>query len=88
MSEKDYSKVSNKRTASINVQNGKIVSYMNCKEGQFAVVEVKTFGINLNAQHVNGMTQCTVIRYSKVTFTWFLFLWEKFCRKYALLFRT
>ena len=88
MSEKDYSKVSNKRTASINVQNGKIVSYMNCKEGQFAVVEVKTFGINLNAQHVNGITQCTVIRYFRVTFTWFLFLLEKFCWKYALLFRT
>ena len=30
----------------------------------------KTFGINLNAQHVNGMTHfkntCTVIRYSRV----------------------
>ena len=48
--------------------------YLICKEGQFAVVEVKTFGINLNAQHVNGMTQCTVVIYSKVTFTWFLFL--------------
>ena len=50
---------------------------MACKEGQFDVVEllvndqVKTFSINLNAQHVNGMTPfdlavCTVIRYSKV----------------------
>ena len=35
---------------------------MACKEGQFDAVEVmvndqfKTFSINLNAQHVNGMT--------------------------------
>ena len=30
---------------------------MACKEGQFDVVEqFKTFSINLNAQHVNGMT--------------------------------
>ena len=35
---------------------------MACKEGQFYVVELmvndqfKTFSINLNAQHVNGMT--------------------------------
>ena len=35
---------------------------MACIEGQFGVVEVmvndqfKTFSINLNAQHVNGMT--------------------------------
>ena len=34
---------------------------MACKEGQFDVVElvndqVKTFSINLNAQHVNRMT--------------------------------
>ena len=35
---------------------------MACKEGQFDVVKLmvndqfKTFGINLNAQHVNGMT--------------------------------
>ena len=28
---------------------------MACKEGQFDFV-VKTFSINLNAQHVNGMT--------------------------------
>ena len=46
---------------------------MACKEGQFDVVEMmendrfKTFSINLNAQHVNGMTPiCTVIRYSRV----------------------
>ena len=35
---------------------------MACKEGQFDVVELivndkfKTFSINLNAQHLNGMT--------------------------------
>ena len=35
---------------------------MSCKEGQFDVVELmvndqfKTFSINLNDQHVNGMT--------------------------------
>ena len=34
---------------------------MACKEGQFDVVELmvndlKSFSINLNAQHVNGMT--------------------------------
>ena len=42
---------------------------MACKEGQFDVVDqFKTFSINLNAQHVNGMTlsYCTVIRYSRV----------------------
>ena len=50
---------------------------MTCKEGQFDVVELmvndqfKTFGINLNAQHVNAMTLfdlalCTVTRYSRV----------------------
>ena len=48
---------------------------MTCTEGQFDVVELmvndkfKTFSINLNAQHVNGMTPfyiCTVIRYSRV----------------------
>ena len=45
---------------------------MACKEGQFDVVKLfKTFGINLNAQHVNGMTPfdlalSTVIRYSRV----------------------
>ena len=47
---------------------------MACKEGQFDVVELmvndqfKTFSINLNAQHVNGITPfdlvlSTVIRY-------------------------
>ena len=51
---------------------------MSCKEGQFDVVELmvydkcKTFSINLNDQHVNGMTPFdlavreyvyTVIRY-------------------------
>ena len=52
---------------------------MACKEGQFDVVELmvnaksKTFSINLNAQHVNGMTPfdlalCTVIRYPRVEF--------------------
>ena len=30
---------------------------MACKEGQFDVVnKFKTFNINVNAQHVNGMT--------------------------------
>ena len=30
---------------------------MACKDGHFDVVELfKTFSINLNAQHVNGMT--------------------------------
>ena len=50
---------------------------MPCKEGQFDVVKLmvndlfKTFSINLNAQHVNGMTpymMCTIIRYSRVRF--------------------
>ena len=49
---------------------------MACKEGQFDVVELmlngqfNTLSINLNAQHVNGMTPfdlpyilCTIIRY-------------------------
>ena len=37
---------------------------MTCKEGQFHVVELlvnkqfKAFSINLNAQHVNGITHC------------------------------
>ena len=49
---------------------------MACKKGQFDVVKLmandqfKTFSINLNAQHVNGMTPfdlalSTVIRYSR-----------------------
>ena len=29
---------------------------MACKQGQFDVVEFKTFSINWNAQHGNGMT--------------------------------
>ena len=39
---------------------------MACNEGQFDVVELlandqsKTFSINLNAQHVNGMTPLAV----------------------------
>ena len=47
------------------------------RKGQFGVVELvvnnqfKTFSINLNAQHDNGMTPfdlafCTVIRYSRI----------------------
>ena len=52
---------------------------MACKEGQFDVVELMVndeFSINLNVQHVNGMTPldlavCTVIRYSGVTSTHF-----------------
>ena len=49
---------------------------MACKKGQFdelmvMVNDLKTFSINLNAQHMNGMTPFdlalgTVIRYSKV----------------------
>ena len=52
---------------------------MACKEGQFDVVELmvngqfKAFSINLNAQHVNGMTPfdsylstLALIRYSRV----------------------
>ena len=45
---------------------------MACKEGQFDVADqLKTFSMNLNARHVNGMTPfdlavCTIIRYSKV----------------------
>ena len=52
------------------------------KKGQFDVVELvvnnqfKTFSINLNAQHVSGMTLFdsalgTVMRYSRVAW-WFL----------------
>ena len=52
---------------------------MACKEGQFDAVELmlndqfKTFSINLNAQHINGMTPfdlalSSVIRYSRVSF--------------------
>ena len=59
-----YSRVSNNRTASIKRTLRKIRFHMACacKEGQFDVVELmvkdqfKTFSINLNDQHVNGMT--------------------------------
>ena len=40
---------------------------MACKEGQFDVVEImvnnqfKDFSINLNAQHVNGMTPFDIL---------------------------
>ena len=58
---------------------------MACKEGQFDAFKLmvndqfNTFSINLNAQHVNGMTPSdlalsTVIRYSRVAgvdfFSW------------------
>ena len=50
----EYSRVSNNRTASI---SGKLCFILLAKKGQFDVVEVITeFNINLNAQHVNGMT--------------------------------
>ena len=50
---------------------------MACKEGQFDDVKLmvndpfQNFGINLNAQHLNGMTPfglalSTVVRYSRV----------------------
>ena len=57
-----YYKVSNNNTVSIKCTNGKTPFHMFCKEGQFDVVELKVnkqfiaFSINLNAQHVNGMT--------------------------------
>ena len=54
---------------------------MTCKEGQFEIVKLMNFSINLNAQYVNGMTYfywsylveiskniCTVIRYSRVNY--------------------
>ena len=55
---------------------------MACKKGQFDVVELmvneqfKTFSINLNAQHISGMTlidlaSSTVIRYSRVVYKLF-----------------
>ena len=56
-----YSRVSNNRIASIKL-NGNFDFLWLAKEGQFDVVELrvndqfKTFGNNLNAQHVNGMT--------------------------------
>ena len=59
---------------------------MTCKEGQFDVVELmvndyfKTLSINLNAEHVDGMTPfdlalSTVIIYSRVLY--FLFVRQK-----------
>ena len=56
---------------------------MACKKGQFDIVKLmvnnqfKAYSINLNTQHVNGMTpfdlalKSTVIRYSRVAW-WFL----------------
>ena len=58
----EYSRVSNNRTTSFKCTYWKTRFHMACKEGQFDVVELmvndqfKTFSINLNAQHVNGMT--------------------------------
>ena len=67
--------VSNNRTTSVKRTECKTLCNITCIEGQFNVVEVminskfKVFGINLNAQHVNGMTHfdsevhaCMVIR--------------------------
>ena len=42
------------------------------KEGQFVVVELKFFSINLNAQHVNGMTHFGLTVHGKTcTFMYF-----------------
>ena len=55
-------RVSNNRTASIKSTLWKSQLHMACKDGQFDVVELMlndqfmTFSINLNDQHVNGMT--------------------------------
>ena len=51
--------VSNNDTASIKHTKWKTPFHMTCKLGQFDVVEimVRGFSINLNVQHVNGMTQ-------------------------------
>ena len=57
-----HSRVSNKRTASNKRTLWKTLFRTACKKGQFDVVELMVnnqfngFGINLNAQHVNGMT--------------------------------
>ena len=55
----EYSRVSNNRTAQL-LHNGKLDFIWLANEGQFDVVELmvndKTFSINLNAGHVNGMT--------------------------------
>ena len=48
---------------------------MACKEGQFDVVELvindqfKTFSINLNAQHVNGMTPFDIAVHVRLLYT-------------------
>ena len=61
------SKASNYRTTTIEQIQGKTPFHMADKEGQSNVVEqtsniqFKTIGINLNAQHVNGMTHGKVI---------------------------
>ena len=63
MQNEPYSRVSNNRTASIKRTLWKTRFQMACKKGQFDVVELmannqfKAFSINLNAQHVNGMTR-------------------------------
>ena len=51
--------VSNNDTASIKHKIWRTPFHMTCKLGQFDVVEimVRGFSINLNAQHVKGMTQ-------------------------------
>ena len=69
--------VSNNRTTSVKRTKCKTMFNIAGIEGQLDVVEPimnsksKVFGINLNAQHVNGMTHfdsevdaCMVIRYS------------------------
>ena len=61
------SKASDYRTTTIKQTQWKTPFEMACKEGQSDVVEqianiqFKTIGINLNAQHVNGMTHGKVI---------------------------
>ena len=58
----DCSRVSNNRTSLIKRTYWKTRFHMACKEGQFDVVELmlneqfKTFRMNLNAQHMNGMS--------------------------------
>ena len=54
---------------------------MACKEGQFDVVELmvndpfKTFSINLNAQHVNGMTPFDLAVYIEYLKHQFKIIW-------------
>ena len=53
---------------------------MACKDRHFDDVQARLLSINLNAQHVNGMTLfdlavCTAIRYSRL----------KFCQKIEFL---